>query len=175
MDTEEIEVPVKIGAGTVVHRRAGPGQTYCGLGSSKLWHDETIMPIGTPITCKKCTTKEFDILRAKVENKIANSDTMPKLTDEQEGCYGQYDGYICVKCPSDHHASPCTVAKECRIRTETNFVIEVPPIRTKTQAIDVLKAVWQDMLKFQTPSNDVAVNESVDALRQIVHALESDE
>jgi hypothetical protein len=48
-------VPVKIGRGTVVHVRIGKGQTGCGLGSSRLWHDEVILPEGTPITCKKCT------------------------------------------------------------------------------------------------------------------------
>jgi len=106
----------------------------------------------------------------KTGNENADSDTMPKLTEDQEGCYGQYDKSICEK-----GQAFCTVAKQCKVKTETDTVIELPPVRTKTQAIDVLKAVWQDMLKFQIPSNDVAVNESVDALRQIVHALESDE
>jgi hypothetical protein len=54
-DHEELELlPVKIGVGEVVHIRYGKGQTWCGLGSSKLWHTETIMPEGTLITCKKC-------------------------------------------------------------------------------------------------------------------------
>jgi len=50
--------PVKIGRGTVVHKRIGPGQTECGLGSSLLWHNEILMPEGTPITCKKCRTPQ---------------------------------------------------------------------------------------------------------------------
>jgi len=99
----------------------------------------------------------------------------PKLTEEQEGCYGQYDESICVKCPSKANEPPCTVAKECRIKTETDKVIEVPRIRTKTQAIDVLKAVWNDMLEFQIPSNDPSVNETLERPRQIVADLEANE
>lgn len=47
-----------------------------------------------------------------------------------------------------------------------------PRIKTKEEATEALKAVWQDMLDFLTPTNDVAVNEAVDGLRRIVHTLE---
>jgi len=47
-----------------------------------------------------------------------------------------------------------------------------PRVKTKEEATEALKAVWQDMLDFLTPSNDEAINSAVDDLRRIVHALE---
>ena len=45
--------PVKIGVGRLVHARIGSGQTVCGLGSGD-FHNETVLPDGTPLTCSKC-------------------------------------------------------------------------------------------------------------------------